>query len=95
MTDQDITDFVNSVKAVSFLCMYSKAGYSDTATIIQNLATLRPELILPKIIDRMYESLETLTEPHKLTASIHAMFSVSRTMVGGSFYFTRQNYFIT
>jgi proteasome activator subunit 4 len=45
------------------------------------LATLRPEIVIPPLVERLYMALETLTEPHKFTASLHAVVSVSRYVV--------------
>jgi proteasome activator subunit 4 len=58
--------------------MYCKIGFSEVGTILQNLATLRPEIVIPPLVERLYLALETLTEPHKLTAALHAVVSVSR-----------------
>ena len=58
--------------------MYCKVGIAEMAVILQNLATLRPEIVIPPLVERLYLALETLTEPHKLTASMHAVVSVSR-----------------
>lgn len=48
---------------------------------MQQLSCLRPEIILPPLLERMYQSLETITEPHKLTATMHAVVSCSRSLV--------------
>ena len=46
--------------------------------VMQQLANLRPEMILPDIIKRMREALEIVTEPHKLKNAIKAVNSVAR-----------------
>ena len=48
---------------------------------MQQLANLRPEMILPDIIKRMREALEIVTEPHKLKNAIKAVNSVAREVI--------------
>ena len=49
--------------------------------MMQQLANLRPEMILPDIIKRMREALEIVTEPHKLKNAIKAVNSVAREVI--------------
>ena len=49
--------------------------------VMQQLANLRPEMILPDIIKRMREALEIVTEPHKLKNAIKAVNSVARKVI--------------
>ena len=61
--------------------MWSKFGFLDAGFARQNLATLCPDLILPTLVERLGSSLEVVTEPHKLTASLHSMIGVARSLV--------------
>lgn len=63
--------------------MYSRLSPLDVGKIFRHLADLRPELIIPEIIDRVYTTLETVTEPHKMTAALQSLISVSRALVTG------------
>ncbi|CAL1268748.1 unnamed protein product [Larinioides sclopetarius] len=87
LTDQEVTDFVNSVVPAALLSMFSKRGCMDSAAALQNLGTLRPELVIPPILERLYSSLETLTEPHRLTAAMQCMVPVCRSLVLKNKYF--------
>ena len=49
--------------------------------VMQQLANLRPEMILPDIIKRMREALEIVTEPHKMKNAIKAVNSVAREVI--------------
>ena len=49
--------------------------------VLQNLAFLRPELVIPPVMDRLFTAFDTLTEPHKLTSSMSAVFSMARSIV--------------
>ncbi|GFW26343.1 proteasome activator complex subunit 4 [Trichonephila clavipes] len=87
LTNQEVTDFVNSVVPAALLSMFSKRGCIDSATALQNLGALRPELVIPPILERLYSSLETLTEPHRLTAAMHCIVPVCRPLVLKNKYF--------
>lgn len=87
LTDADVTAFVESVQPVVLLSMFSKGGSSGAAVALQDLALLRPEVVIPPVIERLYSSLETLTEPHRLTAAMHCVLAVARTLVQGGRFF--------
>ncbi len=81
LTDEDVTVFVDTLKPIALQAMYSKTGMTEAGAALQHLATLRPASIIPPLVERMHEALATLTEPHKLTACMHAVVSVSRSLV--------------
>ncbi|PIK56150.1 putative proteasome activator complex subunit 4 isoform X2 [Apostichopus japonicus] len=83
LTEKDITAFVNSMKPVVFLAIYSKIGSLDAAIALKNLALLRPELVVAPLLDKTYHALETLTEPHQLVATLSCVLAVSRTLLKG------------
>ena len=61
--------------------MYSQRLYIQAAGTFRELAALRPEMVLPTVIERFYASLDTVTEPHKLTSTLMATTSVARMIV--------------
>uniref|UniRef100_A0A8C1XAY8 Proteasome activator subunit 4a n=1 Tax=Cyprinus carpio TaxID=7962 RepID=A0A8C1XAY8_CYPCA len=83
LSEQDITDFVESMKQPVLLAMFSKTGSLDAAQALQNLALLRPELVIPPVLEKTYPAMETLTEPHQLTATLSCMISVAQSLVAG------------
>ncbi|XP_064483757.1 proteasome activator complex subunit 4-like [Ornithodoros turicata] len=87
LTDDDVTEFVKSVQAVVLLAMFGKGGSMGAAGALQSLALLRPELIVPPVLERLYQSLETVTEPHRLTAALQCVVAVSRSLVIGGPHF--------
>ncbi|KAK8767206.1 hypothetical protein V5799_006012 [Amblyomma americanum] len=87
LTDAEVTTFVESVQPVVLLSMFSKGGSSGAAVALQDLSLLRPELVIPPVIERLYSSLETLTEPHRLTAAMHCVVAVARSLVRGGRFF--------
>ncbi|XP_048863845.1 proteasome activator complex subunit 4A isoform X1 [Brienomyrus brachyistius] len=83
LTEQDVTDFVESMMQPVLLAMFSKTGSLDAAQALQNLALMRPELVIPPVLEKTYPALETLTEPHQLTATLSCMIGVARSLVTG------------
>ncbi|XP_058840319.1 proteasome activator complex subunit 4B-like [Topomyia yanbarensis] len=88
LTEDCITAFVECMKPVAFQAMYSRMNPQDVGKIFQHLADLRPVLIIPTIIDRVYASLDSLTEPHKMTAALQSLIGVSRALVSGHLGYT-------
>ncbi|KAM3863185.1 LOW QUALITY PROTEIN: proteasome activator complex subunit 4A [Diretmus argenteus] len=83
LTEEDITDFVKSMMQPVLLAMFSKTGSLDAAQALQNLALMRPELVIPPVLEKTYPAMETLTEPHQLTATLSCMIGVARSLVSG------------
>uniref|UniRef100_A0A182PCD4 Proteasome activator complex subunit 4 C-terminal domain-containing protein n=1 Tax=Anopheles epiroticus TaxID=199890 RepID=A0A182PCD4_9DIPT len=83
LTEECITAFVECMKPVALQAMYSRLNPQEVGKIFQCLADLRPALIIPSIIERVYASLDSLTEPRKLTAALHGLIGVSRALVSG------------
>ncbi|XP_012271997.1 proteasome activator complex subunit 4 isoform X2 [Orussus abietinus] len=84
LTDDDVDAFVKCVTPVAMTAMFSKTGVNDACHALQYLATMRPSLVIPDVLERMYSTLDSLTEPHKLTAVMICMVAVARPMVQGS-----------
>ncbi|EDV29443.1 uncharacterized protein TRIADDRAFT_51787 [Trichoplax adhaerens] len=70
ITDDDITTFVENIRPIAMLLLFTKHLSDEVALIIQNLSILRPEIMLPPLLDRTFASLTTLTEPHQVIATM-------------------------
>lgn len=81
LTDEDIDRFVDSLRAVALQALFSLS--IDVVGALQILATLRPKLICPELIDRFYFTLDSLTEPHKLISLMQCIVGVSIPIAGG------------
>ncbi|XP_043232367.1 proteasome activator complex subunit 4B-like isoform X2 [Amphibalanus amphitrite] len=80
LSDDDVTRFVKSVLPCALLGIYSW-GHSHRATkCLRALAQLRPDLVITPIIESFHQSLESVTEPHRLTSTMNAVSAVLRTM---------------
>ncbi|KAK7086905.1 Proteasome activator complex subunit 4 [Halocaridina rubra] len=83
LTEKEITDFVKCVQTPAMLAMYSHAGTHDAGVVFHRISLLRPEIVTPPLLEQLYSSLESTTEPHRLTASLECVVCVARTMVQG------------
>ncbi len=54
LTEQDITDFVNCVKEYAFISIFNKNYAEEAAKAVKYLSILRPELIVPTIIEKSH-----------------------------------------
>ena len=52
LTEQDITDFVDCVKECAFIAIFTKAHLKEAAKACQYLSMLRPESIVPPIVEK-------------------------------------------
>lgn len=52
LTDEDVTDFVQCIIQPVLLAMFSKTGSLEAAQALQNLALMRPELVIPPVLER-------------------------------------------
>jgi len=52
ITDVEICRYVNIVKDVALLAMFSKSGSLQAAMTLQNLALLRADLVIPQLLQR-------------------------------------------
>lgn len=81
LKDAEITRFVKSMQPVVSVSMFSKYGSHDSAIALRHLANMRPELIIPDLLEKMYPAMENLIEPHRLTACMNCVVAVSRPML--------------
>ncbi|KAG9509020.1 Proteasome activator complex subunit 4, partial [Fragariocoptes setiger] len=87
LSDDDITEFIESIKPVLFTSMFNQSGLGCAASAFRDLAVLRPEKIIPPLLERLYGSYETLNEPLRFLASINCTASVAHALVKPSKHF--------
>ncbi|CAG9857916.1 unnamed protein product [Phyllotreta striolata] len=91
LTDDDLDRFVNILKPCIEQALYNssyRTGLQDTSLTLQYLSCLRPNIIVPMTLEKLYSSVNSLTEPNKLTSSMMAVIACGRYMVQGA----RNNY---
>lgn len=80
LSDEDVDHFVQSLIPVVFHILYNP--YDDERKHIFNiLSTIRPELIIPPLLERLQNASESLTEPHRFTACLASLSACSRPLV--------------
>ncbi|XP_052744002.1 proteasome activator complex subunit 4A isoform X2 [Bicyclus anynana] len=84
LRDEDVDEFVKIVLQPTLQAVYSRSGSMDISVALQNLATLRPAIVIPPLIERLRTSLTSLTEPHRVTAAMTAVAAVARPMIRGA-----------
>ena len=52
LTDEDVTRFVKSMQPVVFMAMFSKFGSHDASVALKHLASMRPEIIVPPLLEK-------------------------------------------
>ncbi|GFN96540.1 proteasome activator complex subunit 4 [Plakobranchus ocellatus] len=87
LTDAQVTEFVESVKPSVFVAIFSKMGSQDSSMGLRHLATLRPEIVIPPFLEKMYPAMETLIEPHRLIACMVCMVHIARPMLTATKHF--------
>ena len=64
LTDEDVDHFVQSLIPVVFHILYNPFE-EERKAIFHSLATIRPDLIIPPLLERLQSASESLTEPHR------------------------------
>lgn len=83
MTRELNEKFVETIKGVTFLAMFSKdqRAIAQTHMTLRYLAWIAPKLVIPGVLERAYPSLESLTETHRTTSVISALGSLAVPML--------------
>ncbi|CAF4762748.1 unnamed protein product [Rotaria sp. Silwood1] len=81
LTEQDITDFVNCVKDYAFISIFNKDYTEEAAKTCKYLSILRPELIIPSIVEKHFSSIGSMIEPHRFTSIMTCLTHIARQIV--------------
>ncbi|XP_045502357.1 proteasome activator complex subunit 4-like [Colias croceus] len=84
LREEDITEFVQLVLEPTYQAVYTRSGILDVSVALQNLATLRPAIVIPPLLEKLKTALTSLTEPHRVTAAMSAVAAVARPMLRGA-----------
>ncbi|KAI1295461.1 Proteasome activator complex subunit 4 [Halotydeus destructor] len=87
ISEGTVTRFVNALKPIISVAMFSRYGSADSAFALQHLSVIRPEIVIPPLLELLYSSLQTVTEPHRLTATLQCAVAVGRSLVRGNKYY--------
>ncbi|XP_043255483.1 proteasome activator complex subunit 4A-like isoform X1 [Colletes gigas] len=85
LTDSDIDAFVKSMMPITMTAMFSKLCVNSASRALQHLASIRPSLVIPDVLERVSSTLDSLTaEPYKLNATLSYMAAIARPMAEGA-----------
>ncbi|CEP09555.1 hypothetical protein [Parasitella parasitica] len=81
-------EFVLMLRPVLYISMFGKDHFtvSVTQATLKSLAWLEPSLIFPGLLERIYPSLETLTETHRTSSALGILSDIALPL------FSRDNY---
>ena len=52
LTDDELTSFVECIKPAVMLAVFNKTGSFDAAGALQNLSLIKPDVVLPTLLDK-------------------------------------------
>lgn len=81
LTESDIDAFVKTIRPIGLMAMFLKMHYTHGCTSLQAIAWLRPEAVVPSLLEKLNDALYNVSEPHRLTATLVSMAFVSRLLV--------------
>ncbi|CAF1453615.1 unnamed protein product, partial [Adineta ricciae] len=77
LTDKDIDEFVDSLKECVYISIFNKTDLDNAARAFRNLAMLRPEQIIPNLIEQLFLSIDNMIEPHRFTSILYCLTNVT------------------
>lgn len=69
---------------VAMTAIFNRYCSPNFVHALKYLATMRPNLVIPNILEKLYPALGTDIEPHKLITTMTCMTAISRPLVQGS-----------
>ncbi len=80
ITDSEIVEFVEILKPIAFTAIFSKSNSNEAKKTFQYLSYLRGDLMLEPLVAKIYDSIQSLTEPHRYTSMLGCLVKVSREL---------------
>uniref|UniRef100_F1KQG9 Proteasome activator complex subunit 4 n=1 Tax=Ascaris suum TaxID=6253 RepID=F1KQG9_ASCSU len=81
LSDRNIESFVSIILPSVLYAVFSTFETKTPSHILRNLAFLAPNLVLPKVLDLVYPSLWTVTEPNRLQRSLDCLIEICVPLV--------------
>eukprot|EP00731_Ephydatia_muelleri_P029038 Em0020g682a len=83
LNESDIDCFVKCLLPTVQLAMFNKMTALYAASTFHNLALIRSDLVLPRLLESTFRGLGTVNEPHQVTASLQCVAGVCRSLLNG------------
>uniref|UniRef100_A0A0N4ZP99 Proteasome activator complex subunit 4 n=1 Tax=Parastrongyloides trichosuri TaxID=131310 RepID=A0A0N4ZP99_PARTI len=85
MDNEVLEEFVNIFIKPCKFATYSKSKSTLVVPTIKSLTFICPGIMIPTVIDMVYQGLETITEPHRLTQSLSLLHAIIIPLVRDSY----------
>ena len=69
---------------IAMIAIFNKRCSQICYDALHNLALMRPNIVIPKVLEKVYPNLGSDIEPHKLITAMVTMITISRPLVQGS-----------
>lgn len=81
-------EFILIMRTVALLSMFSKDVFSiaSSQAALKSLGHMRPDLVMPAILERAYPALETVLETHRTTATLTALSALAGPLISRDIY---------
>ncbi|KAI8849542.1 hypothetical protein BC829DRAFT_442956 [Chytridium lagenaria] len=88
LTDEIKKEFVGLLRGPAYLAMFGKHNMlvHSAASAIQKLCMLEPDMMIPRLLERIYPALENLTEVHRTSSSIAVLGPIASTLISRTTY---------
>lgn len=83
ITEEEIDKFVDVLQPILLTAMFSRFGTQSIFTSIRDLAWLRPEKVIPPLVEKLYIALDSNLEAHRLNSLMSTLYMVAPVMVDG------------
>ncbi|CAF4657490.1 unnamed protein product [Rotaria sp. Silwood1] len=94
LCDEDINDFVNCLKECAFISIFNKNHLDLGAEACHYLSQLRPEFIVPPLVELLFSSINNMIEPHRFTSIIACLSGMTRQIVRQTSNFSQGQTFV-
>lgn len=84
LTEADIDAFVASLMPIVMQSLFNVHRPDAFEKVLQNLVNMRPNVVIPPILEKIYPSIGEDIEPHKFQLAMVSLAVISRPLVLGS-----------
>ncbi|CAF1560656.1 unnamed protein product [Rotaria magnacalcarata] len=81
LRNEEIDEFVNCLKECAFISIFNKNHLDLAAETCHYLSQLRPQLIVPPLVELLFSSIDNMIEPHRFTSIIGCLAGMPRQIV--------------
>jgi proteasome activator subunit 4 len=80
INQDDISNFVNCLKDITFTAIFSKTNDSFAQKTFQYLTFLKRDIMIPPLMEKLSKSFDSLIDPHRYTAMLSCLVLIAREL---------------